>query len=214
MKIHCGYKSFTRDCRPRWLLAELGLPYEKVDVDIFAGEGRRADYLAVNPTGKVPFLEDEGVAIFESGAIVAYLADRYGVPQLAPALDDPARAAYLQWMLYAPATIDGPATRLFANTYLFPSEQGALERAQQAASDFAPVARVLQGALQGRAHLAGDRFTAADIMVGSALVWVDRAGGLVAYPRLKEYLGTLSERPSFRQVFAPTEREHHGHEGR
>jgi glutathione S-transferase len=214
MKIYCGAKSFTRDCRPRWLLDELGLAYERIDVDIFAGAGRSDEYLARNATGKVPFLEDGEVAIFESGAIVTYLADTYGVPALAPELTSPDRARYLQWMFYAPATLDGPTTRLFAARYLYPSREGAEERARAAEHEFSTAARALERGLGERTHLLGDRFSAADVMIGSALVWADRAGGLVRYPVLKRYLGTLSERPSFQRVFAPTEREYHGHEGR
>ena len=101
------------------------MAYELINVDIFAGEGRRPGYLAKNPLGKVPFLEDGDAAIFESGAIVAYLADRYGIPRLAPALEGPRRARYLQWMFYAPVTLDSPATRIFANRCLFPGEEGA-----------------------------------------------------------------------------------------
>lgn len=214
MKIYCGYKSFTRDCRPRWLLEELGLAYEKINVDIFAGEHRREEYLAKNATGKVPFFEDGDVAIFESGAIVLYLADRYGLGTLAPEMSSPLRAQYLQWMFYAPVTLDGPTTRLFANTYLYPSHEGSEERAKQAAHELSPMARVLERGLEGKTYLLGDRFTAADIMIGSALVWADRAGGLPRYPTLKSYLGTLSERPAYQRVFAPTEREYHGHEGK
>ncbi len=220
MKVYCGYKSFTRDCRPRWVLDELGMAYERVNVDIFAGEGSSAEYQSLNPTGKVPFLEDGEARIFESGAIVTYLADRYGIPQLAPAPGapgdpgDPARAAYLQWIFYAPVTLDGPTTRMFANAYLYPSEEGAAERMQQAVNEFAHPAEVLARALKGKRYLLGERFSAADIMVGSALVWADRAGGLVGYPVLKEYLGTLSERGAFQRVFAPTEREYQGHEGK
>lgn len=214
MRIYCGYKSFTRDCRPRWLLEELGVPYEKVYVDIFAGEGRKDDYLERNATGKVPFLEDGETAIFESGAIVMHLADKYGIPTLAPEPASPLRPLYLQWMFYAPVTLDGPATRLFANAYLYPSREGAKEREKQAAQDLDAVARVLDRGLARRTYLLGEKFSAADIMVGSALVWADRAGGLVKHPVLKGYLGTLSERPAFQAVFAPTEREFQGHEGR
>lgn len=214
MKIYGGSKSFTRDCRPRWLLEELGMAYDLVNIDIFAGEGRSPAYLAKNPLGKVPFLEDGDAAIFESGAIVAYLADRYGIPRLAPELTSPRRAEYMQWMFYAPVTLDSPATRIFANRVLFPGKEGAEERAQQAAKEFDAPAKVLEQALVGRAHLLGDAFSAADIMVGSALVWVDRGQGLGGYPALKGYLERLSARPAFQKAYAPTEREHTGYEGR
>ena len=190
------------------------MAYEMVQVDIFVGEGHKPAYLAKNPLGKVPFLEDGDAGIFESGAIVAYLADKYGVPRIAPELASPRRAEYLQWMFFAPATLDSPATRLVANRYLFPSKDGAEERALQAQKEFAGPAKVLERALAGRTLLVGEEFSAADIMVGSALVWADKARGLNDYPALKAYLERLAARPAFQKVFAPTEREYTGHEGR
>jgi glutathione S-transferase len=214
MLIYCGYKSFTRDCRPRWLLEELGLAHEVVHVDVFAGDSRKPEYLAINPTGKVPFLRDGDVGIFESGAIVTYLADQYGVPKLAPGLTSPTRAEYLQWMFHVPAALDSPATRLFAYSYLYPSAEGSEERAKEAAEELAEVARVLEATLAGRSYLVGGAFSAADIMLGTALVWVDRSRALSAYPNLQGYLARLADRPAFKKTFAPTEREHLGHEGR
>src|SRR5262245_20846682 len=191
MKIYGGYKSFTRDCRPRWLLEELGMAYETVQVDIFSGEGHKPPYLAKNPLGKVPFMEDGDAGIFESGAIVAYLADRYGIPRIAPELTSPHRAEYQQWMYFAPVTLDSPSTRLVFNRYLFPSKEGAEERAVQAAKDLAGPAKVLERTLAGRTFLVGGEFSAADIMVGSALVWADKVQGLAEYPALKAYVGRL-----------------------
>jgi glutathione S-transferase len=214
MKIYCGYKSFTRDCRPRWLLEELGVAYEVIQVDIFAGEGHKPAYLAKNPLGKVPFLEDGDAGIFESGAIVAYLADKFGIPRIAPELTSQSRAEYLQWMFFAPVTLDSPATRLAANRYMFPSKEGAEERAIQAAKELAGPAKVLERALTGRPFLVGGEFSAADVMVGSALVWADKARGIEDYPALKAYVGRLAERPAFQKAYAPTEREYTGHEGR
>jgi glutathione S-transferase len=207
MKIYCGSRSFTRDCRPRWLLDELGVPYEKIQVDIFAGEGRNAEYLAINPTGKVPLLEDGGAVIFESGAIVAYLADRYGIPRLCPDLSSPARAEYLQWIFFGAVSVEPPAVRLLANAHIFPHQEGAAERAAQALKDLAAPAKVLEGALASRPYILGDAFSAADIMIGSSLVWADLGRGLGDYPTLKAYLGRLEQRPAFKTTYTPTEIE-------
>lgn len=203
IKIHCSGRPFTRDCRPRWLLAELGLGYEKVPVGIFSGAGKEPDYLAVNPTGKVPFLVDDGVAIFESGAILIYLADTYGAGNLAPALDDSARAEYLQWIFFAQTTLEAPATKLFANLTFLRERPGAGERAAEAEAELIAKAPIVAAVLGSRTYLLGDRFTAADIMLGTTLYWIASAGGgaLDKLPVLAAYYRRLAERAAFQATF-------------
>lgn len=200
IKIHVSGLPFTRDCRPRWLLSELGVAYETVPVKIF-GE-RPPEYLAVNPTGKVPFLEEADARIFESGAIVIYLADRYGAGVLAPRLDDAERAAYLQWIFFTQLNLEGPVARLFANRTFLRDRPGAAERAQEAQAEAQAKAALLEAHLATHAHLVGDRFTAADIMLGSTLFWMDRSQGLDGLPALRAYFERLRERPAFQTTFA------------
>src|SRR5213082_2852238 len=111
IKIFGGYKSWTRDCRARWLLEEVGQAYELVQLDVFAGEQRRPDYLALNPLGKVPYLIDAESGIFESGASLAQLADKYA-PALTPALGSAERGQYYQWLFYSAATIEAPIVKI------------------------------------------------------------------------------------------------------
>src|SRR5690606_12913143 len=94
----------TRAFTALWLLEELGLPYELESFDLNAGRHKQADYLALNPMGKVPLVIHDGVPVSETGAIAIYLADRFaghpGAATLAPAFDDPHRPAYLRWILF------------------------------------------------------------------------------------------------------------------
>lgn len=201
IKIHVSGRPFTRDCRPRWLLEEIGVDYEKVTVGVFTGDTHKPEYLAQNPTGKVPFLIEGEAAIFESGAILIYLADRYGLGTIAPALDDPARAEYLQWLFFAQTTIEGPATQLFANRTFLSGRANAVERAAAAEAELIAKAPIVSAVLESRTYLLGDRFTAADIMLGSSLYWVKGGGSLDKLPILAAYYDRLSHRPAFERIF-------------
>jgi glutathione S-transferase len=94
----------TRSLRVLWLLEELGVPYELRSMTFTPDVLQSADYLRLSPLGKVPALEDGDVRLFESGAIVEYLVERYDDGRLAPAIGTPARAAYLQWIHFAEGT--------------------------------------------------------------------------------------------------------------
>src|SRR5262245_54564827 len=110
------YYPLTRAARVRWLLEEIGKPYELVRVDLAAGEQRNPDYLALNPNGTVPTLVDGDFVLFESAAIVQYLADKFPEAQLAPPVGTPARGKYYQWIHYAMSALEPPAVTIFLHT--------------------------------------------------------------------------------------------------
>lgn len=214
MKIYCGYKSWTRDCRPRWVLDELGLPYEKVNLDVFKGEHKSADYMRLHPLGKIPFLQDGDVGVFESGAMITYLSEKHGEQKLIPAKGTKARAEFYQWIAFVTANVEGPIVKMFSNRYLFPSRDRAKEIAEEGEKEFTVIGPILERALDGKDFLVGNSFSGADIMLATALNWADKAKALEKYPTLKKYLARLSERPAYKKVFAPTEREFEGYPGK
>jgi glutathione S-transferase len=196
IKLYGGHKSWTRDVRARWILKEAGIDYDFVELDLFKGEQRQPEYLAVNPLGKVPYLEDGQVQIFESGAILAYLAERHA-PELVPPPGSVERAEYLQWLFYTAATVEAPIVKVFGARYVFPGKEGAEERALQGENELGVHFRLLSERLKRRTFLLGDRFTAADVMVGTALLWAELGGALGPYPVLREYLARLQARPGY-----------------
>jgi glutathione S-transferase len=105
----------TRAVRAVWMMEELGVPYERVRIDI-RDEQSRANpaFRAASPMGKVPALEDGAVRIWDSGAICAYLADQYPAAQLAPAIGSPDRGAYLMWLMYTNSVIEPAMGEKFA----------------------------------------------------------------------------------------------------
>src|SRR6478736_1836670 len=92
----------SRSFSSLWLMEETGQPYERVLTDISTGAQRRAEYLAINPMGKVPALKDGEATLAEAAAIAAYVAERYPEARLAPPLGDPLRARYLYWLFFGP----------------------------------------------------------------------------------------------------------------
>lgn len=146
----------------RWMLEELGIGYRTVTWD-YGTSMKSPDYLAINPMGKVPALEHRGVVVTEAAAICAYLADAFPQAGLAPAADDPLRGTYLRWMFFAAGPVEAavsanalglqppPEKAGFVGYGSFEQTIDTLERAAASASPW----------------LLGERFSAADVYVGS-----------------------------------------------
>ncbi len=198
MKLY--YAPQTRAGRPRWLLEEIGAPYEMVTLDMQKGEHKKPEHMKIHPHGAVPALVDGDLALFESAAICMYLADKFPDKRLAPAIGTPARGLYYQWMLYSMATLEPPVLAVFLNTVMLPEAERSPAVVEKARATFADVARVLSNALTGRTFMLGDQFSAADVMIGSTLAWAGFMGLLSDQPVLQAYVKRLSERPAFQRA--------------
>jgi glutathione S-transferase len=183
------YAPNSRAGRVRWLLEELGVPYELRRVTLYTPEMQTPEYLALHPLGKVPALTVDGRTMIESGAMLVYLADRFAERGLAPALDAPERAAYLQWIFFTATTLEPPLDTIYKHDDPAVKAQGA--------ADFHAAARVIEPALgDGRPFLLGERFTAADISIGSVLGWARALGLLAEHPALVDYGRRVGGRPA------------------
>ena len=198
MKLY--YSPQTRAGRPRWLLEEIGAPYEIASLDLKKGEHKQPEYMKIHPHGAVPALIDGDLALFESAAICMYLADKYPEKKLAPALGTPARGLYYQWMVYSMATLEPPVLQTFLNTIMLPEAERSPAVVEKAKTQFADVARVLSNALAGRSFLLGEQFSAADVMIGSSLGWAGMMGLLADSPTLQAYVKQLTDRPAFQRA--------------
>jgi len=198
MKLY--YSPQTRAGRPRWLLEEIGAPYELVRLDMHKGEHKRPEYMKIHPLGAVPALVDGDLALFESAAICMYLADKFPDKKLAPAVGTPARGLYYQWMFYSMATLEPPILAVFLNTIMLPEAERSAAAVEKARATFTDVARVLSSALDGRTFILGDQFSAADVMIGGMLAWAGFMGLLADHPSLQAYTKRLAERPAFQRA--------------
>jgi len=192
----------TRAMRPRWMFEELGVPYETSNVDLMKGEQKLPDYMKdVHPLGRVPALEDKGFMMFESAAIVMHLADKYPEKGLTPAVGTNERAEYYQWILCAMTEAEPPLVTMLMHTMFLPEDKRSPAVFEDAAKRFKPVADVIQARMKDRQYILGDKFTAADVVMGGVLAFAGFLKQLEGHPTLQEYLKRLMERPAAKKVF-------------
>lgn len=193
-----GRRSSCNVQKAMWALEELGLAYERIEAGGDSGGLDAPDYLAMNPHGRVPTLRDGDTVVWESDAIVRYLAARYGAGSLWA--EDPAtRAVADQWMAWTAASLYPDWIRLFWKLVRVP----VYKRDQPAiAAHLAATTQrftLLDRELARRPCLAGDRFTMADIPAGMTLYrWFEMAIARPPMPHVESWYARLCERPAYR----------------
>lgn len=186
--------------KPMWFLAELGLDHERLDVGGDFGGNDTPEYLAMNPNGRVPVLEDDDNVIWESNAIVRYLAARYGAPRFWS--DDPARRARTDmWMDWSVTTLGPQLIGLFNAAVRTPEKN--LDRAKiDALSKRAVKAlMILEDHLAKSDWVAGDELSMGDIPIGTQLFrYFDRDNERPPLPRVEAYYARMCARPAYRET--------------
>ncbi len=187
----------SRSVRVLWLCEELAVPYQVESVD-FSPEYRASDeWRRMHPAGKVPVLTDDDFKLFESGAMVQYVLDRYGDGRLQPAAGTRAHAEYLQWSWFAEATFARPLGEIVNHRREFPGDNelpGAIDEMRIRAWT---CVHALNGQLAGRPYLLGDAFSAADIMTGYTLMLMRWLAPGEFPANVDRYWETLDQRPAF-----------------
>lgn len=181
-----------------WMLEELGEPYTLEVLDGRSGETRQAEFLAINPMGKVPALRHHGVVMTETAAILCYLADTFPEAGLSIPQGDPRRGLYLKWLFFLPGSLE-PAIldRVF--------ERPQVRREALGYGDFETTIDVVAAALADGPYLLGEPFTAADIAIGSSLRWGTMMGAIPRRPIFSAYIERLEQRPAHRRAAAQDE---------
>ena len=186
----------SRSSIARWMLEELGEPYDLHVLSLANGEQRAPDYLAVNPMGKVPTLKHGDTVITEAAAICTYLADEFPQARLNVPVGDPRRGTYLRWLFFAPSCIEPAIT-----DRAFPRKEEP-RRGMLGYGDFDTVMAVVAAAVEPGPYLMGEQFTAADVVLGSTLRWGMMFGILPKRPEFVAYVGRLEERPTLKRAIA------------
>jgi glutathione S-transferase len=186
----------SRASRSLWMLDELGVPYENVPVN-FLGEAQRPEFLAINPNGRIPALDDDGTVLFESLAINLYLAEKYGKGTLWPASEADHGRCY-QWSVWAMTEVEPPLMEVLMNRAFLPEAQRDEAKAQSGAEKLRKPLGVLERALEGREMLLAGSFSVADLNVASVLMFAPTLGrvDLAAFPRVARWLGACTSRPA------------------
>ena len=178
----------------RWMLEELGEPYDLHLLSLAKEEQRAPGYLAVNPMGKVPALKHGDAVITEAAAICTYLADAYPKAGLAPALDDPQRGTYLRWIFFGAGCIE-PAIvdKLFIRPAV--ERKGALGY-----GSYEDTVNTLETAVKPGPWILDQRFSAADVYVGAQIQWGLRVKALEPRPAFLQYMERIAARPALQRL--------------
>jgi glutathione S-transferase len=183
-----------------WCLAELAVPYTRVDAGLEHGKNSEPWYLALNPNGRVPLLTDGSFSLWESNTIVRYLAIKHGLGNLCPSSPEH-RALAERWMDWQLSTLVGPVSIVFQNLIRRPAAErdaAAIERNLHEANR---ALAMLDAHLAAQPYVAGDTFTMGDIPVGTtAHRWLEIPGiERPAFAAVRAWRARLAERPAFRR---------------
>ena len=191
----------TRGFRVVWLCEELGIPYRIIPVDMAPAYRASPEWRKLNPVGKVPVMSDGDLTMFESGAMVQYVLDKYGSGKLRPAPDADNYGLYLQWFWFAEATFGRPLgeivnhRREFKDNPLPDVLEEMKERSRLAA-------RAVDSALSGKEWILGSEFSAADVMLGLTLRSFLKHMGEELPENLASYRDRLAARPAYKAAEA------------
>ncbi|WP_146650177.1 glutathione S-transferase family protein [Labilithrix luteola] len=187
-----------------WALEELGVPYEKVKLNLAEKDTHKPAFLALNPNAKVPLLVHDGVPIFESIAILAHLGETFGVERNlfpAPGL---LRAQALQWLAWANVSLGSAVRRYLDNTSeQIPAELRNPKAAAVHEKDVLALLGILDHHLAGRKWMVGDEFGLADVHLAGAIGWIRRLGfDVERFANITAWLAKACARPAFATVMA------------
>ena len=174
----------------RWMLEEIGRPY-RTELLEYGTTMKAPEYLAINPMGKVPALRHGDTVVTECAAICAYLADAFPDAGLAPPPGDRLRGPYYRWLFFGA----GPLEAAAANK-AFGLEVPAERKGMVGYGSLPEVLAVLEAAVSEREHLVGNRFSAADVYVGSHIGWGMEFGMIDKRPAFERYFTRLNARPA------------------
>ena len=193
----------SRAARPLWVAQELGLAYEHIGMPYVGGATRTPEFLKVNPNGRIPVVDDDGVLVWESMACTMYLAERFlgRDGESLAARSNAEHAEILRWTFWVVTECEKDALLFLMHAMVMPAERRKPQLAEEALRHLARPLCILNQHLQDRPYLAGERFTVADICVASVLAWIESAGELMAQcPQLHDWLQRCQGRPASQQV--------------
>lgn len=185
----------SRAFRAMWLAAELGLDYDNIPINT-TGESREPSFLAINPNGHIPTIDDNGFVLWESMAINLYLAKKHGAGTLYPAsLEDEART--WQWSFWGLTEIERHVLNAMFHRAIYPEDKRDPALADESERAMQAPLKVLDGAVSKTPYLIGGEFTVADLNVASILSWARPARiDFSPFPKAADWLSRCAMRPA------------------
>jgi len=195
----CGRTNSVNVQKVLWCLAELGVQYERIDAGLEHGKNNEPWYLALNPNGRIPLLQDGAFTLWESNTIVRYLAAKHGFGGLYPASPE-ARALAERWMDWQLSTLVWPVSIVFQNLLRRPPEQRDASAIARHTVEANRAVALLDAHLATQSYVAGDTFTMGDIPVGTtAHRWLEIPGiERPEFPAVRAWRSRLAQRDGFR----------------
>jgi glutathione S-transferase len=190
----------TRAFRALWMAEELGIAYEHLPIEIGEAGARAPEFLAINPNGRLPFIDDDGFVLFESLAITLYLAKKHSLGKLYPAAPQDEAKAW-QWSFWAISEVDRGVNIWSLHAVRLPAAERDAAKRDEALKVIAAPFKILDVAVAKQNYLLGDEFTVADLNVAAV---ISRAieMDLAAVPNLKAWLSRCLKRPAARAALA------------
>jgi len=180
--------------RPHWMLAELGLEYEAMPLELSKGEHKSPEFLALNPAGQVPVLDYDGFVVTESTAIAHYLAEKHG-PELFGPMTPESHATLLRWELYVLLNINPSMTTLALKVWGHDISDEEIKKAEAKLAQALPV---FEGWMKTRTYVLGDEFSVADIVTRSTFGYAEVTKmDLSEYPSISAWMKRCAERPAY-----------------
>jgi glutathione S-transferase len=183
-----------------WTLEELGIPYEKVRIDLKAGEQKKPEFVKLNPNARVPLIVHDGTPIFESAAIQMYLGESFGVDKGLYPPPGPRRGEAMKWIVWTNVSFGDALGRYARNIGHWGPEDERNEKAGASAkTEVEGLLRIVDEALTGRDYLTGNTFTIADLHLCSWLDYAKMMGiDLAPYKKLTAWQGRCTARPAYK----------------
>ncbi len=199
MSLTFYYSPHSSASPVHWTLEELQVPYEKVVIDLKAGDNKKPEFLKLNPNGKVPLLVHNGVPIFESAAIQMYLGETFGVEKGLYPPPGTQRAQAMMWIVWTNATLGEAMSRLGRNVGEWaPEEERNAKAGARALEEIRGMLQIVDSALTGQQYLTGNAITIADLHLAS---WIDYVKmmqiDLAPYPALQAWATRCTSRPTY-----------------
>lgn len=192
----------TRSMRVVWALEELGVEYDYQAIDLASGKAREETFLAINPGGKLPALEDGGFILTESAAMVEYIADKYPEKGLIPSIATQARAKHQQWSYFVMTELEQPLWTIGKHKFALPKEHRVGDVLNTAAWEFQRALNLLSKGLDEQTFLLGETFTVVDILACQTLLWGRAFKQPIEQENLQSYVQRLSARPALAAALA------------
>ena len=190
----------------RVLLDEIGVPYELITTSVDKDTPRPAEQLAVNPNGWVPVLLWEGGAMYECAAITMFLSDRHPDVQLSPSIDDPARATFLQTLVYFSNSVQNAFQLTYYPDRFVDSTADEPSAQRRGNHRLRETWKVIDDQIGDKEWILGDRFSAADIYLFMLTTWLRQSKGhpsMTEFPNAKRIADKVQQRPTVQQVYQP-----------